>query len=90
MKWSYRRFVFWLLSTFAVLSVSLLVLELLGADCSSVGNNPMALDNVETCNGLGDAQQAVGLALLVVSALLIVAAMIAVTLAAARRLRPRR
>ena len=36
------------------------ILELLGAECVTYGNNPMHFDNDTVCNGTGDIQSSVG------------------------------
>jgi hypothetical protein len=64
-----RRVAFWttVSSPLLVIAVALLIgalLELLGADCVTYGNNPMALDNTTVCNQLGETQSDVGWAVL--------------------------
>lgn len=59
-----RRAAFWtaVLSPLLVAALVLLgvgVLELMGADCVTYGNNPMQLDNDTVCNDLGDQQHEV-------------------------------
>jgi hypothetical protein len=47
------------LSPVLIVAMALLgtgVLELMGADCVTYGNNPMQLDNDTVCNDLGDHQ----------------------------------
>jgi hypothetical protein len=64
-----RRVAFWttVSSPLLVIGVALLigaVLGLLGAECVTYGNNPMALDNTTVCNSLGETQSGVGWAAL--------------------------
>ena len=60
-----RRAAYWVmvLSPLLVVGLTLLgasLLELLGADCVTYGNNPMHLDNDTVCNDLGDLQRDLG------------------------------
>ena len=60
-----RRVAFWMavFSPLLVAALALLggaVLELLGADCVTRGNNPMHLDNDTVCNDVGDLQLGLG------------------------------
>jgi hypothetical protein len=71
-----RRVVFWttVMSPLLVIGVAILVsvvLELLGADCVTYGNNPMALDNTTVCNRLGDVQSDIGWTALAVALVLV-------------------
>lgn len=64
-----RRVAFWttVASPLLVIGVALQIgalLHVLGADCVTYGNNPMALDNTTVCNQLGEIQSHVGWAAL--------------------------
>lgn len=91
-----RRVVFWM----AVASPALVIggafltggiLELLGADCVTYGNNPMALDNDTVCNGTGDIQSGVGWSALILAIVLMPVALITLSVGVwrAMRCRPR-
>lgn len=65
----WRRVAFWttVASPLLVMRVALqigVLLEVLGADCVTYGNNPMALDNTTVCNQPGEIQSGVGWAAL--------------------------
>jgi uncharacterized membrane protein YhaH (DUF805 family) len=71
-----RRAAFWLvvLSPLVIVALAFLgagVLELIGADCVTYGNNPMHLDNDTVCNDLGDHQTALGWSALLLAMLLL-------------------
>ena len=71
-----RRAACWMavLSPLLIVGLALLgagVLELLGADCVTYGNNPMHLDNDTVCNDLGDHQSALRWTALLLSMLLL-------------------
>jgi hypothetical protein len=60
-----QRVAFWVavFSPLLVAGLALLggaVLEVMGADCVTHGNNPMHLDNDTVCNDLGDLQSSLG------------------------------
>lgn len=87
-----RRVAFWatVASPLLVMAVAFLlagILELLGADCVTYGNNPMGLDNDTVCNELGDTQSGVGWRALVLAIILVPVALITGTIGAWRKIR---
>jgi hypothetical protein len=70
------RVAFWMavLSPLLVVGLGLLagaVLDLMGADCVTYGNNPMHLDNDTVCNDLGDLQSGLGWTALLLAMVLV-------------------
>ena len=71
-----RRVAFWIamLSPLLVVGLALLggaILELMGADCVTYGNNPMHLDNDTVRNELGDLQSRLGWTALLLAMLVV-------------------
>ena len=87
-----RRVAFWatVASPLLVIAVAFLlagILELVGADCVTYGNNPMGLDNDTVCNELGDIRSGVGLLALALAIVLVPIALITGTVGAWRQIR---